>query len=244
MAIGGFFLVALLWTIGVMGVVAGGILLSRRRRGWGWSLLIAGLVVVLSPLSYLAYALSPLNWPTTMHVEGLDPPNDPWFTVELRHTRDFEDGTEYHFGNAGSPEHIAAVFQEQHPDGVVTTGNPTPTAQGGESIWHLSTDDVRYELVQVSDAPWYELATQLVVVQPTGDGPKVRIPFPRSAFNATTISEGQTYANGWSEKQWADFYADITKVHVDGDSITVPTNRGTTATITIDEGLATVTIDD
>ena len=234
----------LLWVGGFVAIVAGGIQLAHKRRAIGGSLLAAGLLVVLAPFAVVAYTFSPLSWPTTISVEGLDPPNDPWLTVELKHHSDFQDGTEYHFGAPGGPERVAAVFDEQHPDGVVTTEDPGVMAQGGESIWHLSTEDVRYELVHRSDPNWYELVTQVVVVRASGDAEDVRIPFPRSAFNATEIEAGKVYTNGWSQSQWADFYADVTEARVGGDTITVPTNRGTTATISLDGGLTTVTLDD
>ena len=76
----------------------------------------------------------------------------------------------------------------------------------------------------------------------TEAGTDVRIPFPRSAFNVTAVDEGEPYANEWSREQWADFYADISLAQVDGDTITVPTNRGGTATITLEQGTATVTV--
>ena len=244
MALSGFAFWPLLWACGIVAIVVGGLLLARRRRGLGGTLLAAGIFVVLAPFALVAYSATPLTWPTTISVEGLDPPNDPLLTIELLHKRDFEDGTEYHFGAAGGPDRVAGVFEEQHPDGVVTTDDPGVMAQGGESIWHLSTEDVRYELVYRSDPDWYELVTQAVVVHPSQGAVDVRIPFPRSAFNATEIDAGRVYVNGWSQAQWADFYSDVTEAHVDGDTITVPTNRGTTATINLDDGLTKVTLND
>ena len=71
----------------------------------------------------------------------------------------------------------------------------------------------------------------------------VRIPFPRSAFGATEVTEGQIYTDGWTQEQWADFYAGVTDVTVDGNTITVPTDAGGVATITLSEGISKVTID-
>lgn len=231
----------LAWAIvALAAIVSGSVLLHRHKRYPGGSLLALGVLLLLAPVGFVAYELSPLTNPTSMFVEGLDPPNDPWFTVELRHTSTFHDGTEYWLGDAGAPERVADVFEDQHPQGVITTAHPVPMAQGGESIWHLSTEDVRYELVHFSD--WYDLATQAVVVHASHSGPDVRIPFPRSAFNVTAVDEGEPYTNGWNEDQWADFYADIAKAHVIGNTITVPTNRGGTAIITLSDGAATVTV--
>ena len=155
----------LAYAAAAVAALAGGIVLVvKKHRATGVGLILVGSFLVLLPVGVVAMWFSPLGNPTSMQVEPLDPPNDPWFTVALRHTRDFENGAEYHFGNAGGPEQVAATFQEQHPTGVVTTANPAPMAQGAESIWHMSTDDVRYELEHTSDPDWYHLVTQLVVV--------------------------------------------------------------------------------
>ena len=69
-----------------------------------------------------------------------------------------------------------------------------------------------------------------------------RIPFPRSALNVTEVDEGEPYAIGWTREQWADFYGGHPLAQVDGDAITVPTNRGGRATVTLDDGTATVTV--
>lgn len=230
------------WLLGIAAAVVGASLLGKRRKALGGTVLAGGLLVVLAPFGLLGYSLSPLSDGTTIQVEPLDPPNDPWFTVELRHRTFIDDGTQVAFNARKGPGEVAAVFQDQHPDGVVTADDPLPLAQGAESIWHVSGDDIRYELEYSPDGGTYALVSQLVVVNPADSGTRVRIPFPRSAFNATDVDAGQPYANSWTEEQWRAFYADITLADVDGDTITVPTNRGGTAIIRIEDGLAVVTL--
>jgi len=227
-------------------LVGGIVLVVKKHRATGIGLILVGSFLILLPAGIAVMWFTPLGNPTSMQVEPLDPPNDPWFTVDLRHARYFDDGVEYTFGQAGDPERVARVFQDQHPASVVSTADPARMGRNGESIWHLSTDSVRYELMHHTEdgTDFYGLVTQLVVVHESGSGPDVRIPFPRSAFNVTGVDEGEPYANAWSPEQWADFYKDISLTHAAGDTITVPTNRGGTATIVLGDDTATVTVND
>lgn len=233
------------WVVlSVVLIALGTQLRHKGRRGAGWGLVAAGVVVTLAPLWGLLYLVSPLSDPTTIWVEGFEPAKDPGLTVELRHTRDFEDGTEYHFGNAGGPERVAGVFEDQHPDGVVTLGDPPSGPRDNSSIWHLSTDAARYDLTYSADSNWYNLALQVAVLHPAGGGRDLRIPFPRTALDTTALTEGQQYINPWSADQWHDFYRDIPSAEVNGDTITVTSAQGPPATIALGNGVATITIND
>ncbi len=232
----------LAWTIvAVAAIIAGAVRLSKHKGYPGASLLALGILLIVAPVTYVVWGFFYGGTVPSVYVESLDPPNDPGLTVDIRNDTSFDSGSSVDF-RAGSVESVVQTFQDQHPDGVATTAEPLPTAHGTESVWHLSTDDVRYELVYNPVGDVYGLTTQAVVVNPLASGPDVRIPFPRSALDATDLREGQLYANTWSPDQWADFYADISLAHVDGNTITVPTNRGGTATIILDKGTATVAV--
>lgn len=227
--------------VSVAALTAGFVRLARRKGYPGGSLLALGLVLLLAPIAFL-WVSSEMGKLDSMQVEPLDPPNDEWLFVELRHSRSFDSGIEYTFNKAGDLGHVVSTFQAQHPDGVVTTASPEPI-DTRDGVWHLSREDVRFDLVYDPDSGWYELATQMVVVHPDGSGLDVRIPFPRTAFGATEMDEGQVYTNGWIVDQWDEFYADISEARIDGETITVPTNRGGTAIIEITDGLTRVTLD-
>ncbi len=235
-------LVAVVWIVVSTTLIALGIYFTSSRKALGIGLLAGGLVVLLSPLTYVVYAVSPLSNPTEIWVEGFEPAKDPGVTVHLRHTRDFENGTEYSFGNAGDPQHVTEAFQEQHPNGVVTRDEPAGPL--GQSVWHMSTASARYDLMYTPHPDWYHLALQVVVLHPVGNGADLRIPFPRSALDITSITEGEPYVNAWTLDQWTDFYRDITAARVSGSTITVVSAQGPTATITVDNGAATVAIRD
>ena len=130
------------------------------------------------------------------------------------------------------------------PDGVVTLGDPASGPRDNSSIWHLSTDAARYDLTYSADSNWYNLALQVAVLHPAGGGRDLRIPFPRTALDTTALTEGQQYINPWSADQWHDFYRDIASAEVNGDTITVTSAQGPTATIALGNGVATITISD
>lgn len=244
MAPGLFFASAVVWLAAVLAIVLGGILLANHRRGAGWAILVVGVAVTVSPFAIAAWAASPLSNPMTIHVEGFRPATDPGLTVDLRHTRDFDSGTEYHFGNAGDAQRVVAVFQEQHPDGVVTLADGA-SPRVGESIWHLSTDEVRYDLTYASEGNWFVLATQVVALHPKVGGGDLRIPFPRSALGAEEVNEGQPYVNGWSMKEWRNFYAGISSANLGHDWIGVRSTDGDGVVISVVDGITTVTtVDD
>ena len=98
----------LAYAAAAVAALAGGIVLVvKKHRATGVGLILVGSFLVLLPVGVVVLWFSPLGNPTSMFVEGLDPPNDPLFTVELRHTRSFQDGTEYHFGSAGDPDRVS-----------------------------------------------------------------------------------------------------------------------------------------
>ena len=232
----------LAWLIVSIAAIVTGSVRLRQHKGYpGASLLALGTVLLVAPVAYVVWGLFYGGTVPSVYVESLDPPNDPGLTIEIRNRTSFDGGNDVEF-RAGSVEQVVRTFQDQHPDGVVTTADPVRTSNGTESVWHLSTEDVRYELVYNPDSDFYGLTTQAVVVDRLESGPNVRIPFPRSALDATELREGQLYANTWSPDQWADFYADISLSDVDGNTITVPTNRGGTATITLDQETAMVAV--
>jgi hypothetical protein len=223
--------------------VVGVVLLIRSRHPVFAAMLAVVVVVAATPGSIVAWDRSPLLHPTTMHVEGLNVADDDGLTVELVHQLIADEGTEYHFVARGGAEHVAALFDDQHSTGVVTTADPALVSDSGRSIWHLAVDNVRFELVATPASDSYELVTQAVAFVPEDGSASVRIPFPRSAFGATEVKEGQIYTDGWTQEQWADFYEGIAEVTVDGNTITVPTDAGGTATIALSEGISKVTID-
>jgi len=224
--------------------IVGVVLLVRRHHPVWATMLAVVIVVAATPGSIVAWDRSPLTNPTTMHVDGLDPAADAGLTMDLVHQFVAEEGSEYVFVARGGPEHIAAVFDDQHAAGVDTSAAPTLVSDSGRSVWHLAVDDVRFELVATTAQDTYKLVTQAVAFLPADGSESVRIPFPRSAFGATEVEEGQIYTDGWTQEQWADFYAGVTEVQVEGNTVTVPTSGGGTAVITLSEGISKVTIGD
>jgi len=223
----------------------GGVVLLLRSRHPVWAAMLAVVVVVAAtPGSIVAWDRSPLTHATTMHVDGLDPDADAGLTADLVHRLVSDLGDTYVFVARGGPEHIAAAFDGQHSAGAITTAEPTPVSDSGRSIWHLAVDNVRFELVATTARDTYELVTQAATLVPDDGSGTVRIPFPRSAFGATEVAEGQIYTDGWTQEQWADFYAGISGVAVDGNTVTVPTDTGGSATITLSEGISKVTLND
>lgn len=226
------------------GAIVAVVLLLRASHAIAAAAVALVVVVALTPGTVVAWDRSPLLNPTTIHVDGLNAADDEGLTVDLVHHLIADDGTEYRFVARGGPDHIAAVFDDQHPAGVVTAADPALVSDGGRSVWHLTTDNVRFELVATPASDSYELVTQAVTLLPEDGSASVRIPFPRSAFGATEVKAGQIYTDGWTQEQWAAFYDGVAEVRVDGNTITVPTDAGGTATITLSEGISKVTIDD
>ena len=223
--------------------LAGGIVLVvRKHRATGIGLILVGSFLVLLPVGIYVMFFTPISDPTSMQVEGFDPEHDSGFTVAMRHQQDFWTESAVSFRKVGGAEAVAEIFEDQHPDGVVTATTSPADSDGSASIWHLSTDDSRFDVVTGVSEDWYALITQFAVVDPVDGGPLVRVPFPRSDPGGIEFREGTAYSNGWSNEQWLDFYADISGASASGDTITVPTNRGGTATITLDQGTATVAV--
>jgi hypothetical protein len=230
----------LLLAASVLGVV----LLARGRHVVLAACLAITVTAALTPGAFLAWDRSPLLHPTSMHVDGLNKQADAGLTVAMTHHLVSEDGTVYAFVARGGPSHVAAVFADQHAGSVSTAADPVLVSDGSHSIWHLAHDNVRYELVATTASDGYELVTQAVTLIPEDGSASLRIPFPSSAFGATEVKEGQIYADGWTQEQWAEFYEGVTEVGVDGNTITVPTDAGTTASITLSEGISKVTLND
>jgi len=243
MQAGLFFVAAVVWLLAILLIVGGGICLSRGEKGLGTGLLTVGIGVTLAPFAVVAWLASPLADPTEIRVEGFDPVSDPPLVIELRHRVDSDTATEYRFGKAGDPHHVVSVFQEQHPDGVVTL-EPGAEPRVGDSIWHLSTDNVRWDLTYLVDSDWYALALQVVDVIPEDGGEPLRIPFPRSALGAEVVKEGQPYVNGWTMDEWQNFYADIPSAEIGANWIIVKSVEGEEVIIGVNDGITIVSASD
>ncbi|MGC4175470.1 hypothetical protein [Demequina sp.] len=241
MAMGSLAMVLVLVWFALAAVLAGfGIArLAKRRVGAGLALLGAGVVMVALPIGWLTWSLY-FDKADSMRVEGLEPQSDPWFEVEIQHDRTIQTGDEYVFGNAGSETEVLAIFQEQHPTGVAT---PEEGVVGGTgSVWHVSLDDIRYDLL-ASDGDWFTLQTQAAVVNPSdGAASRVRVPFPVYAVGTGTEWAGVPAENPWEFSDWTEFYEGMSEAQVGTDAIVVPTNRGGTATIAFDEDADTYTV--
>jgi hypothetical protein len=208
-------------------------LIGRRTRTGLW-LLAAGVLIAVLPFAAVA-AWDRWDKQHTVWVEGLDPANDSWFEVDIAHRRTFQDGTTYNFHDAGSVEHVVDVFQEQHPDGVPTIPSTLPT-DTDVSLWHISLDDIRYDLLGGQETGGFALEAQVAVVVPSSpSADKVRIPYPASALGGDAEFEGVQSANRWTSAQWHEWYADISEVTFGDNTITVPTNLGGTVTLTFDD---------
>jgi len=243
MQAGLFFVAAVVWLLAILFIVGGGIFLSRGEKGLGTGLLTVGVVVTLAPFAVVAWFASPLANPTEISVEGFEPTEDPPLVVELRHRVEADSSTEYRFGKAGDPHHVASVFQEQHPDGVVTL-EPGADPRVGDSIWHLSTDDARWDVIYTVDTDWYALAVQVVDVVPEAGGEPLRIPFPRSALGAEVIKEGQPYVNGWTMDDWRSFYEEISSAELGANWIIVKSAEGDEVIIGVNDGITIVSASD
>lgn len=211
-----------------------GIVVVGGHRAWGITAMAVGALILLAPVAAVTWMFTLGSRQPHAWVQGLNPDTDPWLIVEVRNSRSIQDGDLYAFTPHMSEEAFLALLEEQHPDGEA----------GGSSFWHLSADDVRYDIVASGVDDSYELATQVVVVTPDPAGPKQRIAFPSSALDVRTIAEDTPLSTTWTPADWIEFYEDIDLAVVAPDSVTVPTNRGNTATVSFADGKVTVTLND
>lgn len=212
-------------TVLIIGIVA-----VREHRGWGITAIAVGALLVIAPVGGIVWSLT---WGSTqphVWVQGLNPQTDPGLQINIRNNTFVDEGDRVSFVVDMSTDEVLATVEQQHPGGQV----------GGNSLWHLTEDDIRYDLFKDRTEGIYSLDTQVAVVTPRAGGTRERIAFPSSALNTRGLWEGTPFPTYWSTQDWADFYRDMEQAVITLDSVTVPTNRGNTATIYFSDGQAIV----
>lgn len=223
---------ALLLAVGVVAVVAGAMML-RRSRGAGIAIIATGVLVVVTPIAFLASQA--LNGPShsTIWVDGLRVAEEPGLEIELDHGRHGMDGNSYAFAADLAPGDLIDELNDQYPGW-----------QAQRDGWWLEHDGVVYALTYDGAGErrhMYTLAVQVASVDP-GKAGGVRIPFPVDALGRTSFLSDEVLPVGLNIGEFAAFYSHTPGVARNGDTFTVRTDGGGTAAVTVADGTATVTL--
>lgn len=230
--------IAILWAIVAITLVSFGIYwLATRRRGLGVALLATGLLLVIVPVASIAWWQTWGSKTPSMSVQALDPAADPLFVVTINHDPQVisdESFDSYAFWDAGDVDHVVDAFQEQHPDGVARIPATLPTDED-VSLWHVSQDDIRFDLYGGQQLGFFDLVTQVAsVTDPDGSAILGRVPYPTDYAGAILTTDVSAYS-GITWDEFGEFYADITAVSVGDGTITLPMSTGGTVTLVFDE---------
>lgn len=241
---------ALLVAIVVVMVIAFGIYWLVNGRGkLGAGMIAAGALLVVIPVVSIVWWNAWGSKQHSMSVQALDPATDPVFTVKINHDAHVisdEYYDVYPFDGAGEIKDVVATFQAQHPEGVPTIPDTLPT-QDEVSLWHMSQNDIRFDLFGGPEGNYFNLVTQVAsVIRPEDKVAVGRVPYPTAHGGAVLIADTQVGGDVVSLDELTKFYTEIPDATVVGGTITLPMDTGGTLTLTFDETGETyfATIDD
>ena len=225
----------LAYAAAAVAALAGGIvLIVKKHRTTGIGLVLVGSFLVLLPVGLIGYTFVVTPSSDEVWVNALSDSN-PDFTVDLRNRPHGVSGDTYAFTAKGPPADIVATFEHQHPGGEE---NPHVADQDGLTpLWRYVDSDISFTLY--GDESSYELVSERAYLHGAST---TAIPFPTELSKSNFLEIGKPFPAAWSTDQWAEFYGSMSQAQISVDTISIPTSGGRVATITLDEGTATVTV--